>query len=260
MTHGIGAGTLQPIKRQKVAEQVLERLSGLIQAGTWQSGQKLPSEKELGESLRVGRSSLREAVKSLEFMGLVEVRPGQGTFVTKDSSSAVGAAVARAVTLTPQDALDLIEARELIEARIARLAAQRISAEGLRELRKYWESMEQELALGRLDPHATADLQFHTTLAEASGSRVLLRIFLTIRELLHELITQALTLPGTPQAANYAHKQILEAVERKDPAAAEEAMHTHLEDIRSRMKGILASASVDPGTTVSGVQHQANSR
>jgi GntR family transcriptional repressor for pyruvate dehydrogenase complex len=241
MTYGTGSGMLQPIKRQKVAEQVLERLSGLIQAGRWQAGQKMPSEKELGELLGVGRSSLREAVKSLEFMGLVEVRPGQGTFVTKDSSSAVGAAVARAVNLTPQDAIDLIEARELIEARIARLAAQRIDAERLRELRKYWETMVQELALGRLDPHATADLQFHTTLAEASGSRVLLRIFLTIRDLLHELITQALTLPGTPQAANDAHGQILEAIERKDPAAAEEAMHAHLEDIKVRMRGILAS-------------------
>jgi len=241
MTEGNNADLLRPIKRQKVAEQVLERLSGLIQAGRWEAGQKLPSEKELGALLGVGRSSVREAAKSLEFMGLVEVRPGEGTFVAKETSSAVGAAVARAVTLTQQDALDLIDARQLIEVHLARLAAQRIDAQELAELRKQWEMMVRMLALGQLEPHAQADLEFHTCLAEAAGSRVLLRIFLTIRELLRALIAQALTLPGTPQAANDAHATILEAIERRDPAAAGEATYAHLADIRTRMKSILDS-------------------
>ena len=228
---------LEPIKRQKVAEQVRDRLCSMVQVGTWQSGQRLPSEKELCELLRVGRSSLREAVKSLEFMGLVEIRPGEGTFVTKDTSSAVDAAVARAVTLSQQDALDLIEARELIEAHMAALAALRIDADGLTELKGHWDRMRQNLS--RPKPFVEADLSFHVCLAQAAQSRVLLRIYLTIRELLEQLIGQALGAPGTSQAAVDDHARIIQAIERRDAAAAGEAMRTHLDDIRDRLMSLL---------------------
>ena len=230
---------LGPIKRQRLAELVLGRMADLIKSGRWGAGEKLPSERELCDQFQVGRSSIREAVKSLEFSGLVEVRPGEGTFVTEDTSSAMGKVFARAVTLNRQDAQDLIEARRLVEAYLARLAAQRIDKEGLVELRAHWERMAE--TADEPDAFTKADADFHITLARESGNQVLLRILITIRELLEQFIGHALVVPGTSRAATGDHARILEAVEGGDPGAAEEAMRAHLDDVGTRMTRILAS-------------------
>ena len=230
---------LLPIKRQRLAELVLGRMADLIKSGAWRTGEKLPSERELCDQFQVGRSSIREAVKGLEFSGLVEVRPGEGTFVAEDTSSAMGKVFARAVTLNRQDAQDLIEARRLVEAYLAGRAARRISEEGLAELRAHWERMVQ--TANEPDAFIKADADFHISLARESGNRVLLRVFITIRELLEQFIGHALVVPGTSQAAADDHAKILQAVEGGDATAAEEAMRVHLDDVGTRLTRVLAS-------------------
>jgi GntR family transcriptional repressor for pyruvate dehydrogenase complex len=230
---------LRPVKTKKIAEEVLERLSGLIKEGIWQPGERLPPERQLAEMLGVGRSSIREAAKSLEFMGLVEARHGEGTFVSEDLSGAMGKAIVRAMALSQRDISDLIEARQVIESHLARLAARRIKASELAQLREHLEKMEENL--DQPEQFRKADLDFHVSLATAAHNRILLRIFLTIRELLEQLIGQALTTPGTSVSATHAHARILAALERKNAQEADEAMNAHLEDVRHRLTGILES-------------------
>ena len=126
--------TLKPVSRVTLAEQVAAQISDQIAEGRWKPGEKLPSEAELCCALRIGRSTLREALKSLAFVGMVQMRPGEGTYVIEESRLLIDRIMARGSLKTDKELQDVGEARLILEGEIAALAAERAEAEDLEQL------------------------------------------------------------------------------------------------------------------------------
>jgi GntR family transcriptional regulator, transcriptional repressor for pyruvate dehydrogenase complex len=213
--------------RRKLAEEVVEKLLDALQG--LESGTRLPSEHELGKALGVGRSTLREALKGLEMLGVIEVRHGQGAFVTGRSSSlqppdAIRSALAKGVTQ------DLAEARRLIEGEIARLAASRRTESDLAELAATLASHRDVLA-ARGDPVEFA-AKFHVDLAEAAHNEILASFAATFAGLMSERLHALYDTQPAIQAWEIgAHEALFEAIRDGNPTLALERMNRHVDEM-----------------------------
>lgn len=216
-----------PLKRSTLSDEIADRIIASILNGKYKFGEKLPPERDLARYLNVGRPTVREAIRALTVIGLIEVRQGEGTFVVNDHASFVAKAFGWAVLLDARTATEVAETRIAIETESAGLAATRASGEQLAELRR---------TLAKMRRHQTdrlrfseADLEFHLALAQATGNAILVRLLEAIRSLLSQWITQALSRPATFETALVQHEEILAAVESGDAEGARLAMRHHLE-------------------------------
>jgi GntR family transcriptional repressor for pyruvate dehydrogenase complex len=218
---------VQPIDRgATLTAQTFERLVKLILSGQWPEGARIPPERELCQQLGIARASLREAVKAMELIGVLESRVGDGTFVC-----ARGEFLSRpllwAITGTDLNELrDVVEARRLIEEDIAGLAAERASDEEVKKIAATVEDLRGALA----DPDAclAADLRFHIALAEAAHNLVLLNSVQLLRNLLRQWLLLKLQIPGTSTQVLKQHEAILLAIRMRDADRARAAMSSHL--------------------------------
>ena len=181
----------------------------------------------MGVQLGVGRTSLREALKALEIMGMIETRLGDGTYVCHRSEFLSRPLLWAIMGSDSSDAAELIEARRFIESELVTLAATRATAEDLKEIGEFLDRMETHLD----DPVAfqEADINFHLAVAKAAHNRILQNALRLIRNLLHQWIGKALTGEGVPAAALEQHKQIFLAIAKRNPERARTAMVAHLE-------------------------------
>lgn len=207
-----------------IANLAAQALQRRIVRGEFAAGATLPSQRELSEQLSISRSSLREAISTLEALGLVRSQPGKGVFVL-----AVGerrAAPPKGTARMSPEAL--LEFRLALEPAWSRLAAARIDAEGLARLEALQQGMEAALDACDLVMAADWDLQFHLCLAELSGNPGLIA---TARQF-SDQIGHSLRLPFADPASVWApvdeHLAILAALRAADPAVAEQAMRDHL--------------------------------
>ena len=217
--------SLKQVMKKTVTELVAEQLIGLVLR--LKSGEKLPSERELIEQLGVGRSSLREALRSLEIMGLVKTQSGAGTFVTHDRSGLFRRPLEWGVFNGTKSLDDLLEARQVFESAIVELVAARIGDEQLAELEVIMREME---TFGPPDfaGFLAADLRFHDLIAKTTGNDVLYdTIGLTRRILGEERTRRFETADDYRESCRY-HRNVLEALKRRDPSAAREAMTAHM--------------------------------
>src|SRR5688572_3038339 len=153
---------IQPIIRRKLTSDVASKVISLILDGYWLPGQQLPSERELSIQMGVGRTSLREGLKALEIMGLIEVRIGEGTFVKKKWNF-FGPGLISAINSSKDKVKQLIQARQLLEVKLAGWAAERRSSDDLRQIAESVDAME---AAGKdRDLFLEADLNFHVAIA-----------------------------------------------------------------------------------------------
>ena len=128
-------GSLKAVSRTTLGEQVALHLAEMISEAHWAPGKKLPPEAELCESLHVGRSTLREALKSLAFVGMVRMRAGDGTYVAEGSGRILDRVMAKGLLKTEKDLTDVCETRVLLETELAALAAKRATAQDRKRLR-----------------------------------------------------------------------------------------------------------------------------
>ncbi len=221
----------EAIQSERLYEKIVDQIEGRILAGELKPGDHLPAERELAEQFRVSRTAVREAVKTLAEKGLVQVRPGRGTFVTNDTSEAVRHSLGRMLKIgQPEGARYLVEVREIFEPETAALAAVRASEEQITALREAVAMMEDALDDG--DTFIEGDLDFHLTLAEASQNALIPILIDSIVDLLREQRMAIFRVAGGPQRGQYHHQRILDAVSRHDPQAAREAMRAHLRQVR----------------------------
>lgn len=214
----------QHIERRRLADQVADRLMHLIAEGTFKAGDRLPSEPQLMRQFRVGRSSIREAVGALSLLGLVTVRPGQGTHVAPFPSEK-GAGLCGLLALGPGKVRELVEARVELEGALARLAAKRASAAELAEIRRQHLNLKNTGASGQL---INADLAFHTALAKASHNSVLITFFSEIALPVKHWMEQKARFDWGYDQVFEQHREILEALENRDADGAETALKHHL--------------------------------
>lgn len=221
-----------PIERRKVYEQVSERLGAHI-GTTLQPGDQLPSERELAERYRVGRSSVREALRMLESRGLIESR-GSGAFVVAPWRNPFHEPLSLVVAGEDVDRTQLFEVRRMLEAEAAALASARRSLGDLELMHEATDEMERSLD-SSADDFVAADIRFHLVLAEATGNRLLLHLMQAIRERLTEMFGTVYRFPGGPARSIAQHRLITQAIEAEDGERARQLMTEHITRVEQEL-------------------------
>ena len=218
----------EAIRRNKVYEEVAKQIERLILTKL-QPGDKLPSERELAEMLAVSRSSIRDAIRSLELLGMVEPRQGAGTVVREISADSVVNPLATLLTRQRQSVTELLDFRKMLEPPLAARAATHASAEEVGEMEEILRRQEEKLRGGEVP--VEEDTEFHYSIAMAAENSVVLKVLDVLMDLLRETRERSLQVEGRPQKSLAGHRRILSAIKRRDPAAAEAAMRRHIEDV-----------------------------
>jgi GntR family transcriptional repressor for pyruvate dehydrogenase complex len=219
---------LKPVSRVTVGEQVALQIAGMIREGRWRTGDKLPPEGELCRALNIGRSTLREALKSLAFIGMVRMRAGDGTYVTQTSPGLLERILARGLLKTEKDLADVCEARMVLETELAALAAERAEPQDVTRLTELVHLSRRSLN-GEGSPFLELDLEFHLSIAKCAKNDVLRHLLVDIRGVLIEWIMKSQELPGLRENAQVQHEKILESIADRNPSRAREAMQAHLQ-------------------------------
>jgi GntR family transcriptional repressor for pyruvate dehydrogenase complex len=233
---------LDPVSRSTLSEQVAKRLAARITAGDWQPGEKLPSEAELCKALNIGRSSLREALTSLAFIGLIRVRAGGGSYVAEQPSVYFTGQWLNSGLLSNENTLvEFVEARLILATELAGLCAERTTPEELAEMELLVERM--KAAIHSTEEFCKLNLTFHLTMGRAAKNQVLNNILTSACEQTRELITKSLLLEDDLKIALRGLIKILETFRNRNPVKAREAMRHHLQSFQRGYK-VLFDASL----------------
>jgi GntR family transcriptional repressor for pyruvate dehydrogenase complex len=217
-----------------LVDEVAEGLVSAIIAGQYKPGDRLPNLEELADHYRVGRSVVREAIRSLVARGLVAVRHGDGTFVKapeiEDLRESLSVMIHLAAPDDRQLQLALMDMRLILETAAAQRAAERATDEDLADLSRVLHSAEVAIASGDTDTFLDADVQFHAMVVRASHNPVLLLMLDVVTPLLRGL--RYATLQMDPQrTSNEGHEAILAAIAKRNPKGAENEARHHLESM-----------------------------
>jgi GntR family transcriptional repressor for pyruvate dehydrogenase complex len=221
-----------PIRRRKLSEEVAARLEAMIQEGGYQPGDQLPSERDLMKQFGVGRPAVREALFSLQTMGLVAVSSGERARVTRPTPKLVIESLAGAARLMlsePDGIRHFQQARTFFEIGLARHAAEHASESDLRDLRRALE--ENRLSIGNIRRFEQTDMAFHYVLAVIPRNPIFTAIHAAIAEWLMEQRTITLSYPGQNEIAYRAHLAITEAIAARDPDRSERVIRAHLDQV-----------------------------
>jgi GntR family transcriptional repressor for pyruvate dehydrogenase complex len=223
--------TFRPIQATSLSEAIAEQIGNLIASGNLKPGDRLPTESELIKQFGVGRSTVREALKSLAMAGLIETRRRGGTFVTENYTGFLNDRLNWATVFSDREFEDIMEVRIALESQAAALAAERISPADKEKLAHLVDSLETSLN----DPERAAsyDLKFHVAVAEASENPILMNLIHSIRNLIQEYIRVGYT--NQPELSDYSeHRLIYNAIDAGDPERASRVMTWHLTLTRDR--------------------------
>jgi len=226
---------IAPIKSTRIYEEIVRQIKGMIAEGRLKSGDQLPPERDLAEKFLVSRTSVREALRALESVGLIEIRPGEGTFVREISVDALVEPLA--LVLLSQRAMtsELFEARRLLEPTIAGLAARRASPDEVQEMGRILDQQAKEIAAGNTG--LAQDAAFHAAIGIASHNRAITRVAHALMDLLGQSREEAIATPGRPTRSHEDHRRILDAIRAGDVAAAERAMLEHVVAVEALVLG-----------------------
>ncbi len=222
----------QQIQSARLYEQIVDQIESEVLSGKLRYGDRLPTERDLAEQFGVSRTAVREAVKALREKGLVQSYPGRGTFITDNTARSVRHSLGFIMKIgAVEGSTNLTETREILEPEIAMLAATRATADHIAAMRAAVATMDE--ALDDADAFIEADLAFHLALARATQNAFIPALLDPIVDLLREHRTRTFNTEGAPKRGQLHHKRILDAVERRDPEAARDAMRAHLRQVRN---------------------------
>jgi GntR family transcriptional repressor for pyruvate dehydrogenase complex len=223
------------LTRNTLQEQVGLRIEEMITSGQLQVGDRLPSEIEMARQFDVHRSTIREALRVLAQRGLIEMRVGSGSYVSRVSPSVVAESMDTYFVSNESSYEDVTILRSLLEPGIAALAALHAEPEDLRRLEEALGKMEVTIQEGDLDSQIAADAEFHLALSAASGNKVLFAIFSGIQYVLRRALKTGHDRPGKLQAGPDEilnnHRALLAAVKAGDPIQAIEQMKLQIGDL-----------------------------
>jgi GntR family transcriptional regulator, transcriptional repressor for pyruvate dehydrogenase complex len=229
---------LRPVdrSRESLTAEIARRLLDYLLSGKLKPGERIPSERKLSEALGVGRSVVREALKSLTVLGLIDVRPGDGTFLKRTDSELLPQVIEWGLLLGAKRITDLVEARHHLEVVLAGLAAERRTESDLEELQRFVARMERTN-----DPEecVAADVAFHLGIARSAGNQSLLQVMRGIRGLLQVWIRRVMQSPDSVEPTRAEHGAVFEAISRRDPDGARSAMEAHMTAATKRLERTL---------------------
>ena len=217
---------IAPIKSTRIYEEIVRQIKSMIAEGRLKSGDQLPPERDLAEKFLVSRTSVREALRALESVGLIEIRPGEGTFVREISVEALVEPLALVLLSQREMIGELFEARRLLEPTIAGLAARRATPDEIHEMERILEEQAKAIAAGNTG--LAQDAAFHAAIGTAAHNRAITRIVHAVMDLLGQSREESIGTPGRPTRSHEDHRRILAAIRTRDAAAAERAMLDHV--------------------------------
>lgn len=216
-------------------------------------GDRLLSERELAEKLEVSRASIREALKALEMLGVVEVRAG-GTYITVPNQNAIIQPLVYALILDQNTTWELVEVRKMIEAQTARLAAVRRTIDDLFVMKDVLRQMKEALSASNLTQAIDTDFRFHWAVVNACHNKVLTRIFTTISDVFSEVLATTRKklgrYPGMDASIFAQHLSIYSAIRNGNPEEAERLMREHIESLQEDLVHLERGESVSPPKTL----------
>ena len=223
--------SFQPVVKQSLPDRLARQIRGTIQSGKYRRGDRLPPIVEMARRFEVGQPSIREALKKLEAMGVVQIRHGAGVFVTRSEEVLVLASPDYSGTVSKKLLVDLIQARIPIEIQSVADCVRNAAPEHVEELRRILADAGQHLADGeRLN---AVNMAFHGKIAEASGNSVTAQLLAVLHDLFTAEQRLILDIFGSREADHAGHLDILDAIERRDEELAVERMRAHLESVRA---------------------------
>jgi GntR family transcriptional repressor for pyruvate dehydrogenase complex len=234
--------TFEPFEKDVLPKKIATRLLSLIKEKQLRPGDKLPPERELAVMMQVSRPSLREALQALAIMNIIEMRQGDGTYVTSLEPELLVEPLDFVFSLNDSTLLELFEARKIVEVGIVALAAQRITAAQIQELET---CLEKSLKASD-NPRAflEADLELHKRIVTAAQNPLLSRFMDSISQL--GLVSRSRTteIPGLIKQSAADHQAIVAALKAHDPEAARQAMLRHLDNVEQKLKALIPENEV----------------
>lgn len=230
------------IERKRLADQVADHLLALIGTGKLKPGERLPAEPELMKQFNVGRSSIREAIGALSLVGLVTVKPGQGThvvgFSAENHTKPIGL-----LGIGRDKISELVEARIELECVIVRYAAERATDEDLEAIRNVHAQMKDIPSIE--EQLIKLDLAFHMAVARTCRNSVLIRFLMEMRQPIRLWMEQKARFDWGYEKVYEQHDLILKAIESSDPEQAEAALKSHLQSTGERLVAAILSEKED---------------
>lgn len=223
------AQLIEPIKKTRIAEEVADRIRMLILHGTFPAGRPMPSERRLREQFGVSRGSIRDALRILETIGLLETRHGQGTFPKELTVDRLVSPLASVMTYRQDLQDELMDVRRMFEPAVARAAATRATEEDFADLQRILDTQRRKLKTGQ--SAIVEDTAFHAALARSTRNRVVMSIMATLNDLLVESRTLSLKQKGRPQRSVEGHEAVVAALRCRDAEGAARAMYKHIDQI-----------------------------
>lgn len=229
----------KPIKTKKIYEEIIDQVKAMINNGTLRPGDRLMSERELAEKLQVGRSAVREAFRVMEALGIIKIKPGEGTFINEIPADSLVNAFSTVLMANGETARELMELRKILEVEAAGMAAQRCTPEQLEVISRALQQMEQDLKEGNLGEEA--DMKFHFAVAEATQNSLLVKLMNTIADAMTRLLAaarhQMYKDSANPPRLYQEHRLIYRAIKNADSSAARRAMLEHLVGVEEYIFG-----------------------
>jgi GntR family transcriptional repressor for pyruvate dehydrogenase complex len=228
------------VKRTRLYEEIAEQIRERIASGQLRPGERLPPERELAAQFGVSRALVRQALTVLQTVGIIESRIGNGTYVQRPPSWSVAPLGARLAT-ERELLTHPLEVRRILEPPMARLAAERASAQDVERLEELVRAQEAKVQRGEvITPEDTA---FHGTIARACQNPILAQLVAAVEALLEESRDRSLRAPQGGLRSLIGHRRILEAIRRRDGPAAYDAMLRHLEEVEALILASLRGES-----------------
>ena len=215
----------------RLYESVIEQIMNLIKTNELKPGDKLPPERELAEILSISRGSLREAFRVLESRGLIKSKPGGGRFIREIRKNGHNSTENIILSLEKSSILELLEAREMFEVKIAKIAAQRATPEDMELIEKALNKMSEEEEI-KNDKKIESDTEFHLAIASASHNFVFVNIIKLHLDLLKETREKTWKILGRREEQQEEHQTIFQAIKEHNIKKAGESMLKHLRNVK----------------------------
>lgn len=218
-------------QRMSTVDMVIEKIKELLLTKQLRPGDKLPNEMELTKSLSASRGSVREAMKILESFGILEIKRGDGTYISTDTSNTAIDHILFQLIMSDSDKKKLMEMRELIESGIIKIIISNAEPTDIEKMEQALHKMEELVAGGEYDPNklTAVDLAFHMAMGEATHNELIMKIYKFVLDLFEPSIVETQSKPGGSNLGIKVHRMIFEGVKAKNLDQAEEAIKTSIE-------------------------------
>jgi DNA-binding FadR family transcriptional regulator len=233
----------EAIERRGLVDQVITVLRNDISSGRYAVGQRLPSELELSKKLKVGRSTIREAIKSLNLVGLVDTINGRGSFVASHNLIAPRQESAGSLERI-SELIEIIEFRCMIEVEAAYWASQRAGAEQIEQIRTIWRAFNQTATMGHgsVQECIRLDIDFHTAIVRVARNQLMLKAYEDARAQI-EWAAKVVFFAGPVDRMKDVHQGLVQGLEQRDPAAAVRAVRQNFEELNTYIRVLISQRS-----------------